>query len=148
MRRTNMQLLDMIIFLSSPVFNPTEGPQPNVPFRPLRPEYYQVDLLKKIEAAKKLVAKEAVTVKWCTKKVEIEKRVGKKIKKITKTVRFECGREHALAVLNVRTGKIKTLRVGAMDRGEVKDVKEFTITRVTLNGVNSEYSVDYNDSDN
>ncbi len=142
-----MQLLSLLLLLALPVFNPMEGPQPNVPTNPGTPENYQVKLIPKIAAAKKLVAKESVRVKWCTKKVVTEKKVGRKIKKITKNVRIECGREHALAVLDVRMGKIKTLRVGAMTRGQVRQVGEFTVTRITENGVNSEYSVDNNDTD-
>lgn len=142
-----MQIMAALILLNLSGLNPLEGPQPNVPFRPLTPDHYQVDILKKIEAAKKIVAKEPVRVLWCNKKVVTQKRVGKKIKTITKIVKVECGREHALAVLNVRTGQIKTLRVGDMTRGQVRQVKEFTVTRVSENGVNSEYSIDNNDMD-
>lgn len=141
-----MFILSLLLLLV-PEFNPMTGPQPNVPFRPETPAYYQVNLLNKIKIAKKLVPKESTRILWCKKKIEITKRVGRKIKKISKFARLECGREHALAILNVRTGKIKTLRVGSMYRGQTRPVREFTVTRVTENGVNSEYLVETNDAD-
>ena len=127
------------------VSSPFSGPDPSMPVTPLAPDYYQVQLLPKIAEAKKLVAKEAVRVKWCSQRMTTVKRIGKKTIRQCKNVRYVCGREHALAVLNVKTGKIKILRVGVMNRGEVKEAGGFIITRLTENGVNSEYKIQDND---
>ncbi len=120
---------------------PIDSPDPALPRFPESSEVYRVNLSAEIKAAKKLVVKSSVHVLYCVKKVTVEKRVGRKLKKFTRIVKSVCGHEQAIALVNVATGDKKVLPVGDMDRGEVKIVRGFSVWRVSKNGVNSEYQI-------
>lgn len=114
---------------------------PDLPSKPLTPAYYQIDILQKIADGKKLVAKSTVRMTYKTVAVEKNVRVGRRVKKIVRSVKELNGSEQVLAVVNMETGELKMLPIGHMARGEQKTVRGFSVLRLTENGVNSEYFI-------